>query len=132
MSRQPRSDGMRIGKTEAEMRAEQEPTPAEQRVLDAIAGTPLNGWQARVLVALREYGAEQRAAAERHSVKGPVIVECDGCGQLVSIPRSGSGICGCAGTTWSLSKGREYKLSLTMRGEGHVLDIERQGDDDRQ
>ena len=35
-----------------------------------------------------------------------LIVDCDGCGQVVVIPVKGDVGCGCAGTRWSLTRSR--------------------------
>lgn len=46
------------------------------------------------------------AAIASRSKVAPLSIDCDGCGQVVVIPLSGSVGCGCAGTSWSLTKAR--------------------------
>lgn len=38
------------------------------------------------------------------AVQAPLSIDCDGCGQIVTIPLTGDVGCGCAGTRWSVTK----------------------------
>lgn len=49
---------------------------------------------------------EEGRAAERRSRQAPLSIDCGGCGQVVTIPLTGSVGCGCAGTLWSLTERR--------------------------
>lgn len=81
-------------------------------VLDILQSFGVSGIKSRQIAAKIEaagYAIVPAADLERRRSRvSPKSVECDRCGEVVTLPDDGTKVyCKCPGTTWHLQKGRK-------------------------